>query len=90
MFLKNREMIIYSGDLDLTVLRLVSLQIHKRSIYLYDSAENYRFRDRLQIDDQTGSLTITNINKLHSGLYKVQIISGDVKHKSFSIAVYSE
>uniref|UniRef100_A0A9J7ZNB5 Ig-like domain-containing protein n=1 Tax=Cyprinus carpio carpio TaxID=630221 RepID=A0A9J7ZNB5_CYPCA len=33
-------------------------------------------------------LSYTNINKLHSGLYKVQIINGDVKHKSFSVAVY--
>uniref|UniRef100_A0A8C2K6W3 Ig-like domain-containing protein n=1 Tax=Cyprinus carpio TaxID=7962 RepID=A0A8C2K6W3_CYPCA len=63
-------------------------EIHKQIISIFDSGENERFRDRLKIDEQTGSLTITNINKLHSGLYKLQIISGDVKHKSFSIAVY--
>uniref|UniRef100_A0A8C1PD51 Ig-like domain-containing protein n=1 Tax=Cyprinus carpio TaxID=7962 RepID=A0A8C1PD51_CYPCA len=63
-------------------------EIHKQIISIFDSGENERFRDRLKIDNQTGSLTITNINKLHSGLYKLQIISGDVKHKSFSIAVY--
>ncbi len=57
MLLKYREIIIYSGHLDLTVLRLVSLQIHKQSISIYDSGENDRFRDRLQIDEQTGSLT---------------------------------
>ncbi|KAL1251632.1 hypothetical protein QQF64_019428 [Cirrhinus molitorella] len=65
-------------------------EIYKHIISIYDNEENNeRFRGRLQIDEQTGSLTITNINKLHSGLYKVQIISGDVKHKSFSIAVYA-
>ncbi|XP_026105646.1 uncharacterized protein LOC113077468 [Carassius auratus] len=63
-------------------------EIYKKIKSVYDIKENNeRFRDRLQIDERTGSLTVTNINKLHSGLYKVQIINGDVKHKSFSVAV---
>ncbi len=66
-------------------------EVYKQIISIYDYKENNeRFRDRLQIDEQTGSLTITNINKLHSGLYKVQMINGGVKYKSFSIAVYGE
>ncbi|XP_050951508.1 uncharacterized protein LOC127154141 [Labeo rohita] len=64
-------------------------KIYKQSVFIYDSGENERFRDRLQINEHTGSLTIININKLHSGLYKVKIISGDIKHESFSIAVYA-
>ncbi len=65
--------------------------IYKQIISIYDDKENTeRFRDRLQIDEQTGSLTITNINKLHSGLYKVQVISSEIKHKSFNIAVHGE
>ncbi|XP_026103089.1 SLAM family member 9-like [Carassius auratus] len=64
-------------------------EIYKQIISIYDNKDNTeRFRDRLKIDEQTGSLTITNINKLHSGLYKLHIINGDVKHKSFSVAVY--
>ncbi|XP_058617635.1 uncharacterized protein LOC131531105 [Onychostoma macrolepis] len=65
-------------------------EIYKQTISIYDYKEtNERFRDRLKIDEQTGSLTITNINKLHSGLYKVQIINGGIKHKSFNLAVYA-
>ncbi|XP_051763412.1 SLAM family member 9 isoform X2 [Ctenopharyngodon idella] len=66
----------------------VIAEIYKQTISVYDSENAKRFRDRLQIDNQTGSLTITNINKSHSGLYKLQIMNEDVKHKSFNISVY--
>ncbi|XP_077081741.1 uncharacterized protein LOC143735449 [Siphateles boraxobius] len=64
-------------------------EIYKQIISIYDKDNNERFRDRLQIDEKTGSLTITNISTLHSGLYKLQVINERVKHMSFNIGVYA-
>uniref|UniRef100_A0A8C1YE05 Immunoglobulin domain-containing protein n=1 Tax=Cyprinus carpio TaxID=7962 RepID=A0A8C1YE05_CYPCA len=50
-----------------------------------------RFRDRLNLDHQTGSLTIMNIRNTDSGLYKLQINSNRFTIKrSFSVIVTGE
>ncbi len=50
-----------------------------------------RFRDRLKLDHQTGSLTITNTRTTDSGLYKLQISSSNINSaKRFSVTVHGE
>ncbi len=49
-----------------------------------------RFRDRLKLDNQTGSLTITNITTEHAGLYKVEISGLKLSSHTYSVSVYGE
>ncbi|XP_056109092.1 uncharacterized protein LOC130086896 [Rhinichthys klamathensis goyatoka] len=46
-----------------------------------------RFRDRLKLDHQTGSLTIMNITHTHTGEYKLQTINPN-SEKIFKVAVH--
>ncbi|XP_056304277.1 SLAM family member 6-like isoform X2 [Danio aesculapii] len=63
-------------------------EIHKQSIDMFDSNET--FGDRLKMDRQTGSLTITDIRNEHSGLYKLTIISSrETSYKRFTVTVYA-
>ncbi|XP_048038398.1 uncharacterized protein LOC125263455, partial [Megalobrama amblycephala] len=55
--------------------------------FTYDSVDG-RFRDRLKLDDQTGSLTITNITTEHAGDYQLEISGAKLTKKTFSVSVY--
>ncbi|XP_077081608.1 SLAM family member 5-like [Siphateles boraxobius] len=54
---------------------------------IYDVADG-RFRDRLKLDNKTGSLIIVNIRTEHAGVYEVEIsdISSQTKHR-FNVTV---
>ncbi|XP_042567584.1 uncharacterized protein LOC109084425 [Cyprinus carpio] len=54
------------------------------SMTVYDNVLDGRFRDRLKLDDQTGSLTITDIRMKDAGRYQLQ--TGSVS-KSFNLTV---
>ncbi|XP_077081418.1 uncharacterized protein LOC143735219 [Siphateles boraxobius] len=47
-----------------------------------------RFRDKLELDHQTGSLTIGNINTIDSGVYELNIISSSISGKIFNVSVH--
>ncbi|XP_048035747.1 SLAM family member 5-like isoform X2 [Megalobrama amblycephala] len=55
----------------------------------YDDVLDGRFRDRLKLDDQTGSLTITNITTEHAGVYKLELNGAKLTTKTFSVSVYA-
>ncbi|KAI7790790.1 hypothetical protein IRJ41_001315 [Triplophysa rosa] len=59
------------------------------TVPVFSDVLNGRFRARLQVDDQTGSLTITNITTQHSGLYEMitSIATGNL-HR-FDVIVYT-
>ncbi|XDV22625.1 hypothetical protein PO909_027484, partial [Leuciscus waleckii] len=50
------------------------------------------FRDRIQMDSQTGSLTIRNIRTTDSGLYQLDIIYTPFRHSTvfFNVTAYDE
>ncbi len=65
--------------------------IKREQIHFIFVSNDGRFRDILQLNNQTGSLTFRNIRSEHTGLYKLTvIISGKTSLKSFSVTVYGE
>nr|XP_055072856.1 uncharacterized protein LOC129452839 [Misgurnus anguillicaudatus] len=53
--------------------RIARLYKAANIISIYDDVLDGRFRDRLQVDNQTGDLTITNITTQHTGSYQMNI-----------------
>ncbi|XP_077081537.1 SLAM family member 9-like [Siphateles boraxobius] len=54
---------------------------------VFDDDPDGRFRDRLKLDHQTGSLIITNTTTEHTGVYQLENIRN--LSKSFNLTVYS-
>ncbi|XP_042568303.1 SLAM family member 5-like [Cyprinus carpio] len=65
---------------------IAQISVMEDSMTVYDDGPDGRFRDRLKLDSQTGSLTITNITTEHAGHYQLQINS---VIKNFSLTVYA-
>ncbi|XP_026111934.1 uncharacterized protein LOC113090034 [Carassius auratus] len=54
---------------------IAEMNVTDDNITLYDDVLDGRFRDRLTLDDQTGSLTITDITMKHTGVYHGIVIN---------------
>lgn len=65
-------------------------EINKASFCTYDGAEG-NFKNKLSLDHQTGSLTITNSTTDHTGVYKLLISSSrETKYKRFKVTIRGE
>ncbi|XDV23507.1 hypothetical protein PO909_028065 [Leuciscus waleckii] len=62
----------------------------KNQIFSTSDGPDGRFRDRLKLDDQSGSLTITNTTTEHAGVYQLEINGAKLTSKTFSVSVYGE
>ncbi|XP_073718484.1 uncharacterized protein [Misgurnus anguillicaudatus] len=69
---------------------IARINVVAKDMSVYDVLD-VRFRDRLQMNDQTGDLTITNITTNHTGLYHM-IFSGKqiISSHRFNVTVYDE
>ncbi len=56
----------------------------------YNDNADGRFRDRLQMNDRTGSLRITNTRTTDSGLYKLTSRRTEIPLNIFNLAVHGE
>ncbi|XP_039520369.1 uncharacterized protein LOC120474283 isoform X16 [Pimephales promelas] len=64
-------------------------EIRGGTLKTHDDAAGGRFRDRLKLDEKTGSLIITDITTKHTGDYKLQIISSrEITSKRFVVSVF--
>ncbi|XP_036420134.1 uncharacterized protein LOC118803753 [Colossoma macropomum] len=80
--IKSDDMIRWTfGTTDTRIAQLVN----SGTVNFYNGI----FTNRLNLDKQTGSLTISNISFIHSGVYKQQLISEQVSDKHFSVTVYA-
>ncbi len=66
----------------------VIAEINKRNrITVYEDILDGRFRDRLKLDNQTGSLTIANIRMKHAGSFTLESKN---TRKSLSVIIIGE
>uniref|UniRef100_A0A8C2CYQ9 Ig-like domain-containing protein n=1 Tax=Cyprinus carpio TaxID=7962 RepID=A0A8C2CYQ9_CYPCA len=54
---------------------------------IYGTDDDKTLQNRLNLDPQTGSLTITNTRTTDSGLYKLILTSRETRSKSFRVTV---
>uniref|UniRef100_A0A8C2H692 Ig-like domain-containing protein n=1 Tax=Cyprinus carpio TaxID=7962 RepID=A0A8C2H692_CYPCA len=66
---------------------IAEISREKQIFSIFGDVPDGRFRDRLKLDNQTGSLTITNTTTEHAGEYKLDIIGVKWSSKKFSVSI---
>ncbi|XDV11673.1 hypothetical protein PO909_000545, partial [Leuciscus waleckii] len=84
--MKDDDVIQWRFGDENTVIAEINKQADR--ITVYDDVLDGRFRDRLKLDKQTGSLTITNTTTEHAGDYELVMYSGRFSSKVFRVSVY--
>ncbi|XP_067253096.1 carcinoembryonic antigen-related cell adhesion molecule 5-like [Chanodichthys erythropterus] len=85
--MKDDDVILWTFGYENTLIAGINKQFDRFTVY--DDVLDGRFRDRLKLDNQTGSLTITNITTEHAGDYSVRyILANYPMMKTFILTVY--
>uniref|UniRef100_A0A8C2L2W4 Ig-like domain-containing protein n=1 Tax=Cyprinus carpio TaxID=7962 RepID=A0A8C2L2W4_CYPCA len=66
---------------------LIAQILKEAQLFSTSHGEAAGFRDRLKLDHQTGSLTITNIRAEHAGVYELLIVGAKLSSKYFIVSV---
>ncbi|XP_067252859.1 uncharacterized protein [Chanodichthys erythropterus] len=83
--MKNNDVIMWRFKN--TVIAFINKQNNRFTVF--DDVLDGRFRDRLKLDNQTGSLTITNTRTEHDGDYQLLLFSSEFSYKAFRVSVYN-
>ncbi|XP_073700626.1 uncharacterized protein [Garra rufa] len=81
--IQNNNVIMWKFGPKKSLIAKISIKLSKMTVYY--NGDNERFRDRLKLDNQTGSLTIMNTRTTDSGDYEVEINS----KTTFRVTVYA-
>ncbi|XP_050957333.1 SLAM family member 9-like [Labeo rohita] len=68
---------------------IAKIYMKENNIIIHETSAAERLRDRLKLDHQTGSLTITNTRTTDSGLYKIVSTVKDTTLNTYNLTVYA-
>ncbi len=85
--IQNDDTILWSFGLKETVISQITRKNDLTSFFVTDDV---RFKGRSQVDQDTGSLTIRNTRKRHSGQYKLTISREQITSRIFSVDVFGK
>ncbi|XP_056614415.1 uncharacterized protein LOC130429718 [Triplophysa dalaica] len=85
---KNQTDITITWSFGLEATRIADILKRDQMNHFFVSKDGI-FRDHLHLDNQTGSLTITNIRTEHTGLYKLFISRDKVSFFVFNVTVHA-